>query len=529
VRAFSPALPPAKRTRGGVVAVVDYLTFMIENGDSITSGQTAVPGFDDTVGYTYHDLYTTSDATNLLISENRAVGGTGLSDLITDQANVVTRIQAYPSRDFYIVVVAIGRNDGIYPGSDLAYNGGASWIAQYRTYLTYLRDNAGVTLKIIVNTITPYSNETEPDRVFREVMNDRIRGLVTDDYADAVCDYGNSTTSFMGNVSAHTDYANVYYLDYVHPTRRGHRELYEVFAPVLNACLIKADTVSTPYFTPQGGSVSEALSVTIRSRTSGDNIYYTDDGSTPDATDNLYSTPVLVEETTTLKAIGIKAGLTSSSINSETYTFPVTSLLWNTADAPANGIVWSEGDRLITSGAASNQALFVRGNKVLTGKVLVEVELVTNGYAAIYASLGFLKSDVAIGSDVNSDVDAWARAILFGTMWADEVVVELPIGPNMYWASGESDELAAGDVVLFAIDMDAGKAWARKHAGANGWNTPGSGGLSDPATGTAPHWTWTPGGTWYFAATHNGTSGPAWRLPATGVSTPPSGFTLLNE
>ena len=76
------------------------------------------------------------------------------------------------------------------------------------------------------------------------------------------------------------------------------------------------DLVASPASTKFTGSTSVALTCA----TSGVSIYYTTDGSTPDATDTLYSTAISVTSTTTIKAIGIKANTTSSPILSETYT-----------------------------------------------------------------------------------------------------------------------------------------------------------------------------------------------------------------
>ncbi|HXB02146.1 MAG TPA: chitobiase/beta-hexosaminidase C-terminal domain-containing protein, partial [Opitutaceae bacterium] len=84
---------------------------------------------------------------------------------------------------------------------------------------------------------------------------------------------------------------------------------------------ISLPQVATPSFSPAGGTYSSAQNVTISDSTGGASIRYTTDGSTPSETaGTLYSGPVNISTTTTLKAIAYESGLTDSSITSATYT-----------------------------------------------------------------------------------------------------------------------------------------------------------------------------------------------------------------
>ena len=78
-------------------------------------------------------------------------------------------------------------------------------------------------------------------------------------------------------------------------------------------------TVSTPTFSLASGTYATAQTVTISCATSGATIYYTTDGTTPSASSTEYNAAITISETTTLKAIAIKDG-TSSSVASATYT-----------------------------------------------------------------------------------------------------------------------------------------------------------------------------------------------------------------
>jgi mannan endo-1,4-beta-mannosidase len=79
--------------------------------------------------------------------------------------------------------------------------------------------------------------------------------------------------------------------------------------------------VATPVFNPPSGSYTSPQTVSITSSTTGATIYYTLDGSTPTTTSNVYSSPITVSTTTTVRAMGTKSGLDNSGVASATYTF----------------------------------------------------------------------------------------------------------------------------------------------------------------------------------------------------------------
>ena len=79
-------------------------------------------------------------------------------------------------------------------------------------------------------------------------------------------------------------------------------------------------TVATPVANPNGGTYTEAQSVTLSCSTSGASIYYTIDGNTPTASSTLYSSAITINGNTTLKAIAVKSGMNNSAVMSATYT-----------------------------------------------------------------------------------------------------------------------------------------------------------------------------------------------------------------
>lgn len=77
--------------------------------------------------------------------------------------------------------------------------------------------------------------------------------------------------------------------------------------------------VPAPTFDPDGGTYSELQLVTIATPTSGATVRYTTDGTDPTESSTVYTGPVSISETTTLKAKAWKTGWTASDIKSATY------------------------------------------------------------------------------------------------------------------------------------------------------------------------------------------------------------------
>lgn len=78
--------------------------------------------------------------------------------------------------------------------------------------------------------------------------------------------------------------------------------------------------VATPVFSPAGGTFAAPQSVTISSATPGAEIRYTTNGEQPTTGSPLYTAPISVTSSTTLKAKAYKSGLSASTTASATYT-----------------------------------------------------------------------------------------------------------------------------------------------------------------------------------------------------------------
>jgi hypothetical protein len=79
-------------------------------------------------------------------------------------------------------------------------------------------------------------------------------------------------------------------------------------------------------FNPGSGTFLNQVNVTLSSATSGANIFYTKDGSDPDDESTPYTGPVVIDQTTTLKAIAYSSNLDPSPITSREYTIEVSAV-----------------------------------------------------------------------------------------------------------------------------------------------------------------------------------------------------------
>lgn len=126
-----------------------------------------------------------------------------------------------------------------------------------------------------------------------------------------------------------------------------------------------------PTFSPPGGIFTAAQSVTIADSTPGATIYFTTDNSTPTSSSTVYTGPINVATTETLKALAIAPGDTASTVATATYTinvggggtgpgvndpngFPSTANL--TLDSNGNGAVTLQGTALLLTDGGNFEA-----------------------------------------------------------------------------------------------------------------------------------------------------------------------------
>src|SRR5438445_1756008 len=84
-----------------------------------------------------------------------------------------------------------------------------------------------------------------------------------------------------------------------------------------------ANIVATPLFSPNGGTFSRTVTVKLFCNTPGATMRYTTNGSTPTTSSSLYTSDGIMLSgagTRTVKAIGVKSGLSNSAVATATFT-----------------------------------------------------------------------------------------------------------------------------------------------------------------------------------------------------------------
>ena len=151
--------------------------------------------------------------------------------------------------------------------------------------------------------------------------------------------------------------------------------------------IVEEGELAAPTITPAGGTYYAAQNVTILAE-EGSTIYYTLDGSNPTTGSNLYSTPISIAETATLKAIAVK-GEKTSPVASENYTINLPLTTMDAIFAKATAV-----------GNTATSVQVVMNNWVITGVKGSNAYLTdgTKGLIIYNTSHGFEVGDVLSGT-----------------------------------------------------------------------------------------------------------------------------------
>jgi hypothetical protein len=145
-----------------------------------------------------------------------------------------------------------------------------------------------------------------------------------------------------------------------------------------------AAVVESPTFSPGPGKYGPSVTVSLSTPTSGATIYYTLDGSTPTASSSLYSMPLNISATTTVKAAAFKTGVTPSSVVSATYTISqapygkltvssVSASSTNSGSAASNSTDGSTGTEWVASATAPGWIKLDLGSTMTVDSIAIHI------------------------------------------------------------------------------------------------------------------------------------------------------------
>ena len=216
---------------------------------------------------------------------------------------------------------------------------------------------------------------------------------------------------------------------------------------------------ATPTFSSSAGAYLSAQNITISCDTEGATIYYTTNGDDPTTGSSVYSAPIAVSASTTIKALAAKDGYNNSSIATAEYSFPATT--YNTiaeliAAAPTEPVILNLTDAQVLGVGAKDMyvkdasegidfyqlGLSYTAGQILNGKVAVTgytvysgsmPEITAIGENQIVATAGNLADPILLakGSDATLNDHKWKFVTLKGTATGAKEVDGLAIYTNL--------------------------------------------------------------------------------------------------
>lgn len=190
--------------------------------------------------------------------------------------------------------------------------------------------------------------------------------------------------------------------------------------------------VATPVISISGNSA------TITCATSGAQIRYTLDGTTPTANSTLYSSAITLSQSCTIKAIAIKSGMTNSSVASQTYTPAVLSIPTISFNTTSNAVALSASSGLTikySTDGSTPSSNYTSPFTIADGAIVKAVS--TNGTQS---------SDVP---KITIEYDSNGDTLVFSTNES---------GTIRYTSNG-SDPVANSTAISYGITLESGKTY----------------------------------------------------------------------
>jgi len=231
---------------------------------------------------------------------------------------------------------------------------------------------------------------------------------------------------------------------------------------------VEEKTVATPTFSPEGGTYATAQSVTISCATSGATIRYTTDGSNPsEVAGTIYTSEIIINKTTTLKAIAYKTDWATSSVATATYTFQVATPTFS----PGGGTYKTQQSVTISCATSGATIRYTTdgSNPSKTAGTIYTSEIIISKTTTLKA--------IAYKTDCATSSVATATYTITYTIWTSQIGtssddkangVAVDTSGNVYvtgyTGSGLDGNTSAGgtDIVLIKYDTSGNKIWTKQ-------------------------------------------------------------------
>jgi beta-glucanase (GH16 family) len=201
-------------------------------------------------------------------------------------------------------------------------------------------------------------------------------------------------------------------------------------------------TTATPAFSPAAGTYSSAQTVAMSDATAGATIYYTTTGTTPTTASAVYSGPITVSATETLKAMATASGDANSAVATAAYTItPATTATTATPTfSPAAG-TYSSAQSVAMSDATAGATIHYTTN----GTTPTTASVVYSGPITVSAT-ETLKAMATAAGDANSAV-ATAAYTTIATGGGGTDILDISAGGTAAAGSYAADEDFVGGTV----------------------------------------------------------------------------------
>ena len=224
-------------------------------------------------------------------------------------------------------------------------------------------------------------------------------------------------------------------------------------------------TAAMPIFDPPAGTYGSAQKVTIFSDTAlGATIYYTTNGTTPTTSSSVYTGPITVSATETLKALAVASGYSNSAVASATYTLdgavatptftPVAGAYGaaqtvTISDATPNATIYYTTDGSTPTDASSIYSSAITISATETLKALAIASDHSNSVVAWAAYTINLPLQITTSSLPNGAVGQWYSATLTATGGTESYTWSiasgsLPGGLSLNASTGEISGIPTG-------------------------------------------------------------------------------------